>query len=87
VTSPGWDAAGTVVVRACVTVTIVMAVTAFVVRLLSEPLGRGVFTGEVQVVSTGHRAVIRSGEELLETLQAQQATPAEPSRADLEEST
>jgi hypothetical protein len=63
-----------------------MAVTAFVVRLLSEPLERGLFTGEVQVVSTGRRTVVRSGEELLEALQSRRAHPAE-AEADLGEST
>jgi hypothetical protein len=43
-------------------------VTSFVVRLVADGLEHGEFSGEVQHVETGHRVVIRSGDELLAAL-------------------
>jgi hypothetical protein len=47
----------------------------YVVRLVPEQLQHGVFSGEVQVVATGERVVVRSAEELLEALQQLTSAP------------
>jgi hypothetical protein len=41
----------------------------YVVRLVPEQLQRGVLSGEVQVVATGERVVVRSADALLAALQ------------------
>ncbi|GEM_PF-4967471 len=64
-----WDAGGTPVSLA------VQMNVSVLLRLLPEPLARGCLVGEVEVVRTGQRALVRSVEELVAYLQGV-ASPA-----------
>ena len=59
----GWDGAGTAAPYRppCVMVS-------FVLRLVAEYLENGVLAGEVQVVQSGERIIVRDGTELLSVL-------------------